>query len=98
MSSATWTSQPATTNDPLSVYASDATQRTGNQSDPGGALNTYKATGFDIGVHVPASYFNGGIGASGGGCSGTGAGDFAWLGLLAMLTGCAKRRSEKRAT
>ena len=99
VSSATWTSQPATTNDPLSVYASDATQRTGNQSDPGGALNTYKATGFDIGVHVPASYFNGGIGASGGGCSGTGAGDFAWLGLLAMLTGvCAKRRSEKRAT
>jgi len=92
VSLATWTSQPGTTTVPLSTWAADSTRRTGNATDPGGAVNDYRQTGFDAAVQVPASYFNGGIGASGGGCSATGGSDLAWVGLLLGLLALARRR------
>jgi uncharacterized protein (TIGR03382 family) len=88
---ATWESVAATSTASESVYATDATPRTGNPSDPGGALNDYKQTGFDLSIHVPASYFQGGIGSSGG-CSAAGGADLAWLGALFGLLALGRRR------
>ncbi len=88
---ATWASQPGTTTPALSIYATDANRRTGNPTDPGGALNTYRQTGFDASVHVPAQYFNGGIGSQGGGCAGAGGSELAWLGALLGLAALARR-------
>jgi fimbrial isopeptide formation D2 family protein len=94
VSLATWASQPGSTT-LLSTYATDSSRRTGSSTDPGGALNDYTASGFDVSVIVqPSSYILPGVGISGGGCSATGAGAWALVGLAAALR---RRRSRRLA-